>query len=299
MMLLSRLSPAGARLYGTTNSDSPYHWLKTEIIDGDRLIKGLGKDLWVETWLLTDNPNLSADYRAFVERSYVGVWHRRFVMGEWVLAEGAIYRDVLSEETYYDDYQRPVGLLSRSGHMEHWVAVDAGTVNSQVYGEFYDDGETVWMDNEYYYDSVKEGHQKTNGDYADDLINGWGDWPGIAHQRTHGGLKIALDKRNWPGVIVDPSAASFKVELLARGVYVIDANNEVTDGLRRVSSMLARKKLRLNERCRMVRKDLETYSWDEDAAKRGKEQPIKDHDHGADMVRYFVETRIGDWRLVA
>jgi hypothetical protein len=29
-MLLSRMSPEGARLYGTTNPDSPYHWLKTQ-----------------------------------------------------------------------------------------------------------------------------------------------------------------------------------------------------------------------------------------------------------------------------
>jgi PBSX family phage terminase large subunit len=300
MMLLSRLSPAGARLYGTTNSDSPHHWLKTEIIDSDRLTRGLGRDLWVDTWLLTDNPNLSQSYREFVTRSYVGVWHRRFVLGEWVLAEGAIYRDVLTDETYYNDSQRPVGLMSRSGYVERWVSVDAGTVNSQVYGDFYDDGTTVWMDNEYYYDSVKEGKQKTNGDYADDLINGWGNWPGIARSPMKvNGLSVALDRRNWPGVIVDPSAASFKVELLSRGVYVVDASNEVTDGLRRVSSMLARKKLRIHERCASVRKDLETYSWDEDAAKRGKEQPIKDHDHGADMVRYYVETRINDWRLVA
>ena len=32
-MLLSRLSPEGARLYGTTNPDSPYHWLKTDYLD--------------------------------------------------------------------------------------------------------------------------------------------------------------------------------------------------------------------------------------------------------------------------
>jgi len=32
-MLLSRMSPQGARLYGTTNPDSPYHWLKTEYLD--------------------------------------------------------------------------------------------------------------------------------------------------------------------------------------------------------------------------------------------------------------------------
>jgi len=36
-MLLSRMSPEGARLYGTTNPDSPYHWLKTEYLDNAEL----------------------------------------------------------------------------------------------------------------------------------------------------------------------------------------------------------------------------------------------------------------------
>ena len=38
LMLLSRLSPEGARLFGTTNPESPYHWLKTDVIDNKTLI---------------------------------------------------------------------------------------------------------------------------------------------------------------------------------------------------------------------------------------------------------------------
>jgi hypothetical protein len=36
-MLLTRMSPEGARLYGTTNLDSPYHWLKTGYLDNAEL----------------------------------------------------------------------------------------------------------------------------------------------------------------------------------------------------------------------------------------------------------------------
>jgi hypothetical protein len=32
-MLLSHMSPEGARLYATTNPDSPYHWLKADYLD--------------------------------------------------------------------------------------------------------------------------------------------------------------------------------------------------------------------------------------------------------------------------
>ena len=289
MMLLSRMSPAGSRLYGSSNPDSPYHWLKEEILDGDRFSHGLGKDVWWQTWSLNDNPNLSNEYKEFLKRSYVGVWHARYVEGLWVLAEGSILSGVLTPDVWYNDTTRPVGLLHRGGHMERFVSIDVGTVNSQVAGDFYDDGKTLFLENEAYFDSRKAGFQKTNAQYATDLIEGDGNgWPGFPK-----------DQREWPGVIVDPSAASFKVELLSRGVFVMDANNEVADGIRRLAAMLGNKKFRIHERCIGIRGDLETYAWDEKAAARGEEKPIKDHDHGCDVCRYAIQTKISDWRIAA
>lgn len=289
LMLLSRMSPEGARLYGTTNAESPYHWLKTDVLDSKLYTRGLGQDVWTQTWLLSDNPNISQQYIEFLDRSYVGVWHARYVEGLWVLAEGAIYRDVLTPDTWYNDSSRPIDLYSRNGHQERVVAIDAGTVNAQVYGDFYDRGDDVFMDQEFYFDSRRENRQMTNSQYADALIHGDGkEWSGFPE-----------DQRMWPTVVVDPSAASFKVELISRGVLVMDAKNDVTDGIRRVASMFGRKKMHIHERCVGTRGDLETYAWDEKAAARGEEKPVKDHDHGCDMLRYFVNTKISDWRLAA
>lgn len=283
MMLLSRMSPEGARLYSTTNPDSPYHWFKTEFLDSEKLSRGLGKDLWWQTWTMDDNPNLGKEFRESTKRLYTGVFYQRFIQGLWVLAEGAIYRDVLTEDTYYDDATRPVGLLSRGGHVEHWIAIDYGTTNPMVYLDVYDDGNIVWIDREYYWDSRREGRQKTDAEYADDLVTFVG-----------GG-----DARTWPGVIIDPSAASFRAELLSRGFYVVDAENEVEDGIRRVSTMLARKKLRIHRRCTEGLREIQTYAWDEKKTDKGREQPVKAHDHFPDACRYFVNTRINDWRLAA
>ena len=59
-MLLSRMSPAGARLYGTTNPDSPYHWLKAEYVDNQDLIaSGI---LWSDHFTMADNPNLTPQF---------------------------------------------------------------------------------------------------------------------------------------------------------------------------------------------------------------------------------------------
>lgn len=280
MMLLSRMSPENARLYATTNPDTPWHWLKTEVLDSTTLQHGLGKDIWSETWTLEDNINLDENFKAFIRRKYTGVFYSRFVLGQWVVASGAIYRDVLSEAIYYDDTTRPVGLLSRGGHVERWVAIDVGTVNAFAALDVYDDGTTLWIEREMYWDSKAEGRQKTNTEYAADLLAWFGP-----------------NQRDWPGVVIDPSAASFRVELVSRGIYVTDADNEVLEGIRKVAAMFARGKLRIHRRCVNLRSELESYSWDEKRADNGKEQPIKSHDHGVDACRYLVATRINDWRI--
>ena len=292
MMMLSHMSPKGARFYGTTNSDSPYHYLKADVIDNPDYTKGIGKDLWTETWTFADNPTLTEDYIRFLKRSYTGIWYRRFVQAEWCLTEGAIYRDVLTDAVFYKDQDRPDSLLASRGS-ERWIAVDYGTTNPCVFVDIRDDGKTVWLDREYYHDSQATRRQKTDSEYADDLLVFIG---GKAVGDPAG--PDVTDRRTWPGIIVDPSAASFKTELIQRGLYVLDAKNDVKDGLRRVATMMSRGRVRINrQRCPKGVEEMQTYSWDEKAAKRGEEQPMKAHDHFPDAARYYFETRINDWRL--
>lgn len=51
-MLLSRMSPEGARLYGTTNPDSPFHWLKANYLDNEEL--RTGGILWSQHFTMED-----------------------------------------------------------------------------------------------------------------------------------------------------------------------------------------------------------------------------------------------------
>jgi PBSX family phage terminase large subunit len=282
-MLLSRMSPDGARFYGTTNPDSPYHWLRSDVYENKDYTHGLGRDLWWQTWTFRDNPHLSEEYQQFLRRSYTGVWAQRFIEGLWVLAEGAIYRDVLTEDVFYTNDARPIGLLSRGGHVERWITLDYGTTNALAAIDVYDDGVTLWADREYYWDSRKEGRQKTDSEYASALI-AW----------------IGGDQRNWPGVIIDPSAASFRAELMSRGMYVVDADNTVADGIRRVSTMLGRKRLRINrEGCPNGTREMQSYVWNEKKMAVGGEAPVKSRDHFPDALRYKVQTHVNDWRLAA
>ena len=96
--------------------------------------------------------------------------------------------------------------------------------------------------------------------------------------------------------VVDPSAASFVVALQRRDVYVIPGDNDVPDGIRRTSSLLGRKAIRVNERCEGLIGELQSYVWDSKAAENGVEKPVKALDHGPDALRYYVNTCLPKWR---
>ncbi len=85
-MLLSRLSCKGAKLIGTTNPDSPTHWLKKNYLDkGDKL------DMLKMDFLIDDNTFLDPEYVENLKKEYTGVFYERFILGKWVMAEGLIY----------------------------------------------------------------------------------------------------------------------------------------------------------------------------------------------------------------
>ena len=272
MQLFLRLSPAGSRLYGSTNPGNPYDYLKTEVLDN----AAFASDLEVIHFTLDDNPNIDPDEKRRIAASQTGVFYQRYILGLWVVAEGAIYRDALGPQCEYDDESRPISLYN--AFAARYIGVDYGTTNPCVFLDVYDDGRTLWEDQEYYWDSAAEGRQKTDAEYADDLE------------------KFAGSKRGLI-VVVDPSAASFKLELVRRGFQVKDAVNDVIPGIRRVATMLKTGQYKAHVRNVHTRKETQTYAWDEKAAKRGEEKPVKEHDHGPDARRYVIHTMVPDWRL--
>lgn len=87
LMALSRLSEKGAVFLATTNPDHPKHYVKTEIIDNDLLDKQVVK------FLIDDNIFLDETYKENLKREYTGVFYQRFILGEFVRAEGIIFSD--------------------------------------------------------------------------------------------------------------------------------------------------------------------------------------------------------------
>jgi hypothetical protein len=304
MMLMNRMSVEGARLYATTNPDTPHHYVKTDILDNQALIKS--GELWTEHFEIADNPNLPADYFAHLCRMYPpgSLYYQRFVLGLWVTGEGAIYKDVWSEKLLYS-YQpwtmtngepgcvAPKGLLDPGQIVERSIAIDCGVDHVQVYLDTIDDGEIVWLDREYWWDSHITGRQKTDRQYREDL-------------------EMFLTKAPAAKCILPPECASFAAELVQAGIWYCDADNEVLDGIKMTSTMMALGKLRFrkppdgysyevsdpfHDHVGETIKQIQTYIWNPKASLRGVEEPMKTKDDGPDAVRYKIKTDIPDWRI--
>ena len=95
LMALSRLSEKGAVFLATTNPDHPKHYVKTEIIDNDKLDKQVIK------FLLDDNIFLDETYKENLKKEYTGVYYSRFINGDFVRAEGVVFLDFADNTEKY------------------------------------------------------------------------------------------------------------------------------------------------------------------------------------------------------
>ena len=89
-MAINRCSLPGAKIFWTMNPDSPYHYIFREYINNKELKeKGIVK-VWHFT--LEDNPNLSEEYIEQLKLLYSNsqLQYKRYILGELVIAEGAI-----------------------------------------------------------------------------------------------------------------------------------------------------------------------------------------------------------------
>lgn len=273
-----RCSVDGSKFWFNCNPGGPLHWFKIGWIDRRR-----EKRLLYLHFTMDDNLSLSDKIKARYRGMYAGVFYMRYILGLWAVAEGLIYT-MFSEENLYSDSEMPPAVKHSALRM---IAVDYGTTNPCVFLDTWDDGQTIWVDREYRWDSRSEearrsgNPQKTDAQYADDMAQFMGGRP-----------------EDQCSILVDPSAASFITELRSRGWMVIAADNEVLDGIRKVSALYASRRLKINRKCTGLITENQSYVWDDKAAERGEEKPVKQQDHGPDALRYRIN-QLPAWRIGA
>lgn len=263
---LLRCSVEGSKFWFNCNPENPEHWFRKEWI-----LKPEEHNVLHLHFTMDDNPSLSEEMKERYRSTYSGVFYQRYILGLWVMAEGVVYDMFDRELNVY--HEPPVDMADRSIRS---IACDYGTTNPCVFLEIFDDGEVIRVDREYRWDSREEHRQKTDEEYANDFMEFMGS--------------------QWCTVYVDPSAASFIAALRQRGVYVLEADNNVLDGIRRTGALFQSRRLLMRDTCTGLLDELGSYRWDDKAAMRGEEKPIKQLDHAPDALRYYINS-LPDWRL--
>lgn len=253
------------RIFWTLNPCVPSHYIYRNFTDLWEGSKGYNRFHFT----LDDNLSLSDERKEELASQYVGRFKAINILGLRVAAEGVVY-DSFTQDLLYSE---PPCLENSV----KYVACDYGTINPCVFlmCEQNADG-MIYITREFRWDSRKMMAQKTDEQYVEDM-------------KAFAGLPENTECN----IIVDPSASSFITALSMAGYCVIKGNNDVMLGIRRVSSLMARKRIKISRECVGLIAELEAYCWDEKACQqRGEERPLKVHDHGPDALRYYCMTAL-------
>jgi PBSX family phage terminase large subunit len=265
-MIDTRLSNPHSMGFASMNPAHPTHKIKTWI---DKAENG-DPNYYALHFTLDDNPYVDDNYKQRIRDSLSGLFYKRNYLGLWCLAEGAIF----------DFFDPKIHVVSRAPRAaEYYVAgIDYGTSNNFACmlmgvntGISTQTGVQRWFEKEYVWDSHKMGRQKTNSEYADDVQD-------------------FLEPYGVKSVYIDPSAASFRLELRRRGIHVVDADNDVFNGLSFMCSEMQKGSLLVHKDCQVMIKELQSYCWDSKKAERGEDVPLKKNDHCVDAGRYVCFT---------
>ncbi|WP_407397789.1 PBSX family phage terminase large subunit [Treponema sp.] len=258
------------KIWFNCNPEGQLHWFNQEWIipadAGEKPVKHLH-------FLMSDNPIMSAEAIKETENMFSGVFYDRYIKGMWVAAEGLIY-DMFDTNVHVIDASE----LEYEGGV--YISADYGIQNANVW--------LMWRKQkginrhvvlkECYYSGRDEHKQKTVSELVSMLDEMLG--------KTDGKEGIKPEK-----VIVDPSAAALIIELRKRGYSVQSADNDVLDGIADVSTMLKKNMIAIDRSCKNTINEFGVYCWDDKAAQRGIDQPVKSNDHAQDAIRYYVRTR--------
>lgn len=166
------------------------------------------------------------------------------------------------------------------------IGIDYGQMNAttfQAFGISFIDKKIYGID-EYYHSGRESMHQRSPSQYAADFK----EFKNRIEKET---------KKKVTSVYIDPSAKGLAEEIkrVNPDVQIINADNNVKLGIQRVSKLLSHDVLILNKRQIHLKDEMYQYMYNKDLLDKGREEPIKDHDHCEDATRYLC---MGYWQYI-
>lgn len=269
---MARCSVNGSKYWFNCNPEGPQHWFYVE-----HILKWKERKYIRIHFCLEDNPSLSKERIDNYKSLYTGIFYKRFILGEWAFVNGIVYDMVTDENFYYNSNREsvvPIKIIEND--IKPYYGVDFGTANPQVYLEVYKYVDYAkkemcfYVENEYYWNSRKKLMQKTPDEYVSDF-NNW--------------------CKEFSYLIIDPSATPLKAAHRKYGHNVINAKNNVEEGIIGLSTLFANKMIKINkDNCPNLCAELGLYRWNEKKLNNGVEEVLKENDHCCDALRYAIMT---------
>lgn len=254
---MARCSVTGSKLWFNCNPAGPEHWFHKEWV-----LKAKERRALHLRFTMRDNLSLSESIRERYERLYTGVFYRRYILGEWCMAEGLIYE--------FDRGKHITSTTPQYGR--YYISVDYGTLNPFSAGLWCLSDGVATRVKEYYHSGRESSSQRTDEEYYAEL------------EKLAGGLPVEC-------VVVDPSAASFITTIRRHDRFSVrKARNDVLDGIRLVSMLLRAGRIQIHKDCEDAIREFGLYAWDDKEGKAEVDKPLKINDHAMDDIRYFCST---------
>ena len=267
-MAITRCSIDGAKMFWTMNPESPYHYIYTDYITNQELINEGTVKVWHFT--LEDNLHLSQHYIDELKRvnRKSQVNYKRNILGEWVIAEGAIYDMFDTTKHVYD------GIVDVD---EINICCDYGVSTVTTFGVMgikkdIHKGNDYYLMEETYYDAQERGIAQSDSDRVNDIIR---------LQNKYG-----LDRTST--LYLPHDAASLKAQCRKDKRIKMKVRTYAPDTFKDINTiqdLINRERFHIHKSCKNSIKQAQTYSWDIKAQQRGEDKPLKIDDHCCDMWR--------------
>lgn len=268
-MAISRCSDTGAKMFWNTNPDSPYHYIFTNYINNKELLEsGTVKTF---KFLLDDNPNLDPHYVQELKRvnQKSEVFYKRNILGQWVIAEGAIY-DMFSVKKHVFD-KLPFTIHDKN------ICCDYGVSTVTVFGVMgihrdETKGNTYCLLEENYYDKEEIGVAQSDSERVDTLVQ----LQNKHHLTENNTIYLPHDAASLKAECQKDDRIIMKVETYAPDTY---------EDIKTIQNLFATDRFLIHKDCTNSISQVQTYSWDKKAQQRGEDRPLKINDHCPDMWR--------------
>ena len=249
-----RCSVDGSKFWCNCNPAGPEHWFKKQWIDERQK-----RNLLYLHFTMEDNLSLSEQIRARYRAMYTGIFYRRYILGQWCLAEGLVYE--------FDPERHVTHDLPECG--EWYISCDYGTLNPFSAGLWcVRDGVAVRVA-EFYHSGREQQRQLTDEEY-------------------YRAIEQLAGDRDIRHIVVDPSAASFMACIRSHKRFSVrKAKNDVMYGIRLTAMMLQAGVIKIGSGCKDAIREFGLYRWDD---KGEVDKPVKENDHAMDDIRYFCAT---------